>query len=74
MKTIKKFTAIQMNPNRVNDEITISLSFGNIEGPYYDQDFPLQEFDSEEEAIKYASERDKYLMWMIVPIVRFTND
>lgn len=68
---IKKFTAIKIKSVNVNSLVNVDLSFGEIEGPYYSQEYPQTEFDSEEEAIKYAFKKDRYATWMIVPIIRF---
>jgi hypothetical protein len=35
MKVIKKFTAIQLNTEVVQDEVIVKLSYGEIKGPYY---------------------------------------
>ena len=35
MKTVKKYTAIQLGTETVNDNVNVKLSFGEITGPYY---------------------------------------
>lgn len=71
MEVIKKYTAIQLKPKRVDDEVKVKLTYGEIIGPHYSLEYPQQEFDSEEEAIEYAFKKDKYASWMIVPLIRF---
>lgn len=71
MKIIRKYTAIQILTKKVNQNIEVDLSFGEIEGPYYDQTYPEQEFDTEEEAIKYAYKKDKWSEWLIIPKIKF---
>lgn len=70
-QTIRKFTAIQLGTNVINQEVKIDLSYGEICGPYYDQTNPTEIFDSEEEAIEYAYENDKYARWLILPVITF---
>lgn len=74
MKTIKKFTAMQLSTVTVNRDVNIQFSFGRISGPYYDEEHPKEEFDTEEEALKYAYEFDRWATWVIVPIVRFNKN
>ncbi len=71
MKIIKKFTAIQLDTQTVDRNINIMLSFGRIAGPYYDEIRPTEEFDTEDEAIEYAYNFNKYGRWLILPVVRF---
>ena len=54
MKIIKKYTAIQLKTETVNDDVNVKLTYGKIEGPYYSRDYPIEEFDTEDEAIEYA--------------------
>jgi len=71
LKVIKKYTAIKVGRKQVNNTIEVSLSYGDIEGPYYSETHPKEEFDTEEEAIEYAYEFDKYCVWMVVPVISF---
>ena len=71
MKIIKKYTAIQIETNTVNRTVKIELEYGEIEGPYYSQERPETEFDTEDEALEYAHKKNKYATWLIVPIVKF---
>ena len=71
MKIIKKFTALKILGDKRNEEYFIKLSHGRSNGPYYNEEAPEEEFDSEEEAIKYAFKQDEWSQWMIVPIIRF---
>lgn len=73
MKLIKKFTAIQLHTQHVDDQVRIELSYGGITGPYYSRDYPEEEFDTEDEAIEYAYKQNPWARWMIVPIIRFDN-
>jgi len=68
---IKKYTAMQLHTSTVNDVVQVRLAFGEIQGPYYSQEHPEKEFDTEEGAIQYAEKTDKYATWLIVPIFRF---
>lgn len=54
MNIIKKYTAMQIGTQTVNDNVKVSLEYGEITGPYYSQEYPKEEFDTEEEAIEYA--------------------
>jgi hypothetical protein len=71
MKVIKKFTAIKIDTKKVNDSINVKLTYGEIQGPYYSQEYPDQEFDTDGEAIAYAYKFDKYATWLILPIIKF---
>jgi len=71
MKVIKKYTAIILGTKTVNETVKVKLSYGRIEGPYYSQSEPEEEFDTEEEAIEYAYKKDKWSRWLILPIIRF---
>lgn len=71
MEIIKKYTAMQVYTDNVNDSISIRLIYGDVNGPYYDLQYPQQEFDTEEEAYEYAYKTNEYSTWLIVPIVRF---
>jgi hypothetical protein len=73
MKIIKKYTAIKVGTETVGDELNVKLSYGKITGPYYSKYYPTEEFDTEDEAIKYACNTDKWCSWLIVPIIRFDN-
>ena len=75
MKTIKKYTAVQISAvNDYNtDQVRVKLKYGNIEGPYYSQIFPEEEFDTEEEATEYAYKYNKCANWLILPIIRFED-
>lgn len=73
MKVIRKFTAIQLETECINDDVNAKLCFGKLDGPYYNVTHPNEEFDTEEEAIEYSYKYDKYARWMIVPIIRFDN-
>lgn len=74
MKIIRKFTAIQLGTRKINDNIEIELSYGSIEGPYYSTITPQEEFDTEEEALEYTYGKDKYIRWLIVPLIRFEHE
>ena len=71
MKTIKKYTAIQISSKKINDNVVVELEYGRITGPYYSETTPETEFDTEEEAIKWAYKENKYTNWLIVPIISF---
>ena len=71
MKVIKKFTAIQIGTHTINDKVAIDLCYGDIDGPYYDKEYPEEEFDTEDEAIKYAYNKSEFSKWLIVPIIKF---
>lgn len=71
MKLIRKFTAIQIRSNRVNNMVEPSFSFGEIEGPYYSEEHPSETFDTEEEAISYCYEKNNYSEWLIIPKISF---
>lgn len=71
MKVIRKYTAIQVGTENVNQNIKVKLSYGSIEGPHYNQTHPKEEFDTEDEAIEYAYKWYKYGTWLILPIITF---
>lgn len=73
MKVNRKYTAMQISTQKVDNTLKIGLEYGDIKGSYYSQIYPEVEFDTEEEAIKWAYEHDKYITWMIVPIVTFED-
>lgn len=73
MKLIKKYTAIQISTNTINEVVKVDLEYGDINGPYYDQQYPEEEFDTEEEALAWAYKECEYARWLILPIVRFDN-
>ena len=73
MKVIKKYTAIQLGTETVNNRVNVKLSYGNIEGPYYSVTHPTEEFDTEDEAIEYAYGIEKYGRWLILPVITFNN-
>lgn len=75
MKTVKKYTAIQLGTETVNDNVNVKLSFGEITGSYYNTTHPTEEFDTEEEAIEYSYKFNKWGRWLIIPVVIFdTSD
>lgn len=74
MTVIKKFTAIMIGTETINDTVMASLSFGDITGPYYDRERPNQEFDTEQEATEYAYQENKWATWLIVPIIKFETE
>ena len=63
-----------LNTKKVNDNIQVEFEYGDIKGPYYSEEHPKQEFETEEEAIKYAYEFEKYGRWVVIPIIYFDND
>lgn len=73
MKTIKKYTAIQLDTETVNANVNVKLSFGEINGPYYSTTHPTEEFYTEDEAIEYSYKFNKWGRWLIIPVVRFDN-
>ena len=73
MKVEKKYTAIMIGTSTINDTVKVSFEYGDIEGSYYDEQRPKEEFDTEEEAIKWAYEYSKYSRWVIVPLITFQN-
>lgn len=73
MKIVKRYTAIQLGTETVNDKVNVKLSYGEITGPYYSTTNPEEEFDSEEEAIEYAYKIYKWGRWIVIPIIRFNN-
>ena len=70
---IRKYTAIQLNTETVNDNVNVKLSFGEISGPYYNLTHPTEEFETEEDAIEYACQFNFYGRWLIVPIINFSK-
>lgn len=71
MKTIKKYTALKITEETINDVVYAKLKYGEITGPYYSLTHPETEFDSEEEAYEYAYKNGQYSTWLILPIIRF---
>ena len=66
MKVIKRYTAIRLETEKVNDHVNVKLSYG-------EKDYYRKEFDAEEEAIEYAHKNGAYATWIIVPVIRFDN-
>lgn len=76
MKTIKKYTAIMIleisqERHEVGDYYTPTLSFGQVRGAFYSKEYPEKEFDTEDQAIEFAYKENKYVNWMIIPIIKF---
>jgi hypothetical protein len=77
MKIIKTFTAIKIGEYKketssFSHDLKPNLSFGNeseISGGVI-----RTQFNTEEEAIKYAHESDEYGQWLILPKITFDND
>lgn len=74
MKITKKFTAIQINTNKINNTIKVDLEYGDIQGPYYAQIRPETEFNTEEEALGWAYKENEFATWLIIPIIRFNTN
>jgi hypothetical protein len=74
MKIERKFTAIQIGTRTINGTVEPTFEYGVISGPYYNEEHPREEFDTEEEAIEWAYKESSYSRWMIVPIVTFDNN
>lgn len=72
MKIFRKYTAIQLSAETVNDKVNVKLTYGEVEGPYYSKTTPTQEFDTEQEATEYAYKKNKYSKWLILPVVSFS--
>lgn len=62
-----------ISSKKVNDNVEAVMDFGRIEGPYYDEETPEEEFDTEKEAIEHAYKKEKYANWLILPLVKFDN-
>lgn len=73
MKPIKKYTAIILTTKTVDDSVKVKLSYGEIDVPHYNRQYPQEEFDTEEEAIEYAYKSCKWRSWIIVPVITFKN-
>ena len=74
MKIIKKYTAIQLFAENVNDrEVKPRLTFGKVGRRGYYKTYPQKIFNSEEDAIEYAYKKDSQLDWLIVPIISFNH-
>ena len=74
MKTIRKFTAIQISTKTVNRTVEPTFKYGSISGSYYSEEHPEEEFDTEEEAIEWAYKESYYSRWMIIPIITFNDN
>ena len=61
-----------MDVNRINDERHASFYLGKNKGSYC-TDYPQEEFETEEEAIKEAYERSEYGTYIIVTQIKFDN-
>ena len=73
MKLKKRYTAIQLGTKTIDNVVEPTFEHGGISGPYYDEQHPTLEFDTEEEAIKWAYKESSYSRWIIVPIIDFTE-
>ena len=74
MEIIKKFTAIQINTKKVDNTVIAEFEYGRISGAYYDITEPETEFDTEQDAIKWAYKEDKYADWLILTKVSFKRE
>lgn len=79
MKVIKKFTALRMDTKKKELSIyTQKVQCKLDHGEDYDGRFEFRkaetEFDTDEEAMKYAYEMDSSATWLIVPVIRFENE
>lgn len=73
MKIIKKFTAIKLLEKETKMDMLIpKLEYGKVDY-FFDRLAPTTEFDSEDEAIEYAYNKDKDQKWLIVPIIKFKD-
>jgi hypothetical protein len=70
---MKKYTAIQVESQRVDQDVNVKLSYGRVQGSWYSEDTPKEVFDTEQEALENAYEFDKHATWLIVPIIEFDN-
>lgn len=73
MELIKKYTAIQVRTKSVDLTLEPVFSYGEVEGPHYSLTYPETEFDTEEEAIEYAYNKNQYAEWLIIPKISFKN-
>lgn len=77
MEIKKSFTAIKIEEYKkeistFSYESKPDLSFGVISSLFSDS--PIEtSFDTEEEAIEYAYNTDKYVEWLIIPKISFIN-
>lgn len=71
MKVIRRYTIMQLGTTICDDAVDVSLHYGEISGPCYSRIYPQEEFDTEEEAIKYAYDKNKFSNWIIVPLITF---
>lgn len=74
MKYEKKYTAIQIYTSNVNSCIEVNFQYGDVQGAYYDERHPKEEFDTEEEAIAWAYEWDNGARWVVVPVIKFIRE
>ena len=74
MELIKKYTAVQITTNTINDNVFASLKYGEISEPYYDRVEPETEFETEQDSIKWAYKENKYANWLILPIIYFKHE
>ena len=74
MKTIKKFIALKVEKQIVDDTVEIKLSYGKIEWNYGREILPEETFDTEEEAIEHGKKECSSSRWLILPVVEFHND
>ena len=61
MKILKTYTAIKISAieDKNLEQVKVKLIYGDITGPYYNQIYPEDEFDTEQEALEYAYKFDK---------------
>lgn len=71
-KLVKKFTLLWLKTTNINNvEVKVDFTYGDITANYYTHDYPTESFDTEEQAIKYAHEFNKYGKFIILPIYEF---
>lgn len=71
MRYQKVYIALQVMKHDVDGRTDATFSFGHIGGPHYSRDYPDKTFDTEDEAIEWAYEHNKYAEWIIVPKIEF---
>ena len=73
MTVIKKWTAVKIIEETINDDVVAKLKYGTIEYSYGHKDSPTTDFLTECDAIEYAYNQDKYGNWLITQITSFDN-
>ena len=69
------YTAVKVGTYRTEHDIKLFMKdVGRVEGPYYNEIYPETEFQTEEDALRWAYTSDPYADWTIIKRYTFDRD